>query len=88
MHPSHQSYPAALLQDRYGGGYSGSAWLALACADDDIDGMPRILWAMSEGPGGDDLEAAGFWQEPPPWIAVGATPDQALAHLIGKATSD
>ena len=87
MLPSHHQHPIALLQDRYGGVYRGGAWLALACADEDNDGTPRILWAMSDGPGGDDLKAAGVWQDAPIWIASGQTPDEAIAHLTGKATS-
>jgi hypothetical protein len=34
--------------------------------------------------GDDDIEAADFWSSPPSWIAVGPTPDQAVANLIAK----
>ena len=77
-------FPVAIVEDRYGGGYSGGRWLAVACADALHPGMTRIdfvLGRFSDGPGGDDGAAMGFWFDPPDWIAVGDTPQEALDHL-------
>jgi hypothetical protein len=78
-------YPMVALQDRYGGVYSGGAWLAIGNAEDDIDGVTRAAWVLEFGPSAGDLEAAGFWVDAPNWIAVGNSPDDAIANLIQKA---
>lgn len=77
-------YPVAVVQDRYQGTYSNGEWLAICRAGRNEDGMSRISWLLEFGPSGDDIEAADFWASPPPWIAVGPTPDQAVANLIAK----
>ncbi len=77
-------YPVVVLQDRYGGTYSGGAWLAIANADEAVgdEGAARIVWAMGEeGPSGCDLTAGSFWSEPPRWIQARATPDAAVGAL-------
>jgi hypothetical protein len=86
MHPPPQTYPVILIQDRYNGVYSGGAWLAIGAADENVDGVARVAWIMDgNGPAASDLDAALFWGEPASWIAVGDTPDEALANLIAKA---
>ena len=82
--PSH--YPVVVVQDRYGGVYSGGAWLAIGSAPDDLDGMPRLEWVLQIGPQAGDVEAASFWAEPPNWIAVGEDPNEAVAKLQRFAT--
>nr|WP_299911297.1 hypothetical protein [Sphingomonas bacterium] len=77
-------YPVAVIQDRYRGTYSNGEWLAICHAGEDEDGTSRIGWLLKLGPGDDDIEAADFWSSPPSWIAVGPTPDQAVANLIAK----
>jgi hypothetical protein len=76
-------YPVAVIQDRYSGSYSGGAWLAIARCDETIGrlGPSRIVFCLTEGPHGGDGDAMAFWSEPAPWIAVGNTPDEALAAL-------
>ena len=79
------SYPVAIIQDRYSGAYSGGLWLAVAGADALTGhGQMRALYVLTDGPHGDDCDAMMFWQEPPEWIAVGATPDDALQALRAK----
>ena len=34
-----------------------------------------------DGPLGSDVDASMFWVDPPSWIAVGSTPDEALEKL-------
>jgi hypothetical protein len=80
-------YPVAVIQDRYQGTYSNGEWLAICRAGMDEDGISRISWLSTFGPGADDVEAADFWSSPPSWIAVGATPNQAVANLIAKTAS-
>ena len=77
-------YPVAVIQDRYQGTYSNGEWLAICHAGGNEDGVSRISWLLEFGPGAGDIEAADFWPSPPSWIAVGPTPDQAVANLIAK----
>jgi hypothetical protein len=77
-------YPIAVVQDRYGGTYSGGEWLAISKADKLENGAFRIIRALEFGPHGDDGNAMDFWHEPPDWIAVGNTPDEAVANLRNK----
>lgn len=69
-------YPIAVIEDRYGGTYSGGAWLAVANADENL---PGIL--SGDGPHGGDGEAMVFWSAPPWWIAAGSDPNAAVAAL-------
>jgi len=59
-------------------------WLAICRAGENEDGISRIGWLLEFGPGGDDIEASDFWSSPPSRIAVGSTPDQAVANLIAR----
>lgn len=74
-------WPVAVIEDRYGGVYSGGAWLAIAEATIHLGLQTRVGWCLDDGPHGDDGDAMEFWAEPPPWIAVGATPDEARNAL-------
>ncbi len=77
-------HPVAILEDRYAGAYSRGEWIAIASADATFHGATRVGWVLTEGPSGNDLEAAGFWCNQPNWIAVGATPDDALNALHAR----
>jgi hypothetical protein len=72
-------YPVAIYEDRYGGCYSKGKWLAVAEAD------IHNLLNMQGGPYGNDTDCADFWGNPPQWIAVGATPEEALNKAIDAA---
>lgn len=79
-----ETYPIAIVQDRYTGVCSGGRWLAIASATDLLgDGMTRVDFCLGsdDGPSGSDLDAGLFWIDPPSWIAVGSSPDEALAKL-------
>lgn len=86
-------WPVAIIEDRYSGAYSGGRWIAIAHADcldgpttsDDI-ALTRINFIVGEeggmpGPFDGDSDAMLFWTDPPDWVAVGDTPDQALMNL-------
>lgn len=78
-------YPIAIIQDRYNGAYSGGQWLAIANASNWFrDTLTRVSWCLYDGPHGGDTDAMMFWSEPPEWIAVGMTPDAAIANLEAK----
>jgi hypothetical protein len=84
-----ETYPIAIVQDRYTGVYSGGLWLAIACATDIVDGgQTRVdfCFTSDDGPYGSDMEAGSFWVAPPSWIAVGSTPEEALANLRNSQT--
>lgn len=85
--PSNELYPVVIVQDRYGGVYSGGYWIAIANAQAPQGRSSRVDFVRNSGPGGSDLDAAGFWTRSPDWLAVGDTPDEALAHLISGANS-
>ena len=81
-------WPVAIIEDRYGGAYSAGKWIAIAQADTAVFDTPygedyetRAEYLLSEGPHGGDPDAAEFWLAAPDWIAVGDTPDEALANL-------
>ncbi len=78
------TYPVVVMEDRYSGVHSGGRWLAIACATDTVDdGKTRVDFCLATdgGPSGCDVEASLFWTDPPSWIAVGGTPDEAIANL-------
>jgi hypothetical protein len=81
-------YPVLVCEDRYCGTYSGGAWWAVAEADRPFEGRSRIVWLWEHGPGSDDVTASVFWSEHPAWIAVGATPDQAIQRLLAQPGND
>lgn len=82
-----QTYPIMLVQDRYRGTYSGGDWIAIAEADKPCGlvqdaATSRCGYLVSHsGAIGDDVSAMAFWADPPDWIAVGATPEDAIANL-------
>ncbi len=87
-----ETYPVAILQDRYGGVYSGGEWIAIACADlnegEKIEGVQysrygRVFYSAMGG----DSTAFRFWNEYKgrDWIAMGSSPQEALDRLRGDA---
>lgn len=79
-------YPIAVFEDRYGGIYSQGRWLAVSQADTPLGRINRAGWLLDNGPFGGDVEAMEFWEVPPAWIAVGGTPEQAIARLLESPT--
>lgn len=77
-------YPVAIVQDRYGGVYSGGQWLAIAEADKVYSKLPRTQFVMTNGPSADDVMCLQFWSNKPDWIAVGNTPDEAYNSLVQR----
>ncbi len=69
-------WPIAIIEDRYHGTYSGGKWIAIANWRKD----DRLNFVEDEGNGG-DTDASDFWYNPPSWVAVGNTPQEALAEL-------
>ncbi len=82
---SYRRYPIAIIQDRYGGTYSGGLWLAVASCTDMDNGSYLIVRMIEDVPHGSDTETMIFWQSPPDWIAVGNTPNEALAALKARS---
>jgi hypothetical protein len=86
-------HPIAIVEDRYGGVYSRGRWLAVAEFDArDVagDGARTRLDYVMEHAHGDDVTARLFWDDDAPalpWLAVGDTPDQALANLEARSRS-
>jgi predicted RNase H-like HicB family nuclease len=77
-----KQWPVAIIEDRYGGVYSGGSWLAISEATYRLGRhLTRVTWCLEDGPHGDDGDAMEFWSDPPEWIAVGNSPDAALAKL-------
>ena len=76
-------YPVAILEDRYNGVYSGGQWLAISKATDKHNGSKktRLEFISSDGPSADDATCMKFWESAPEWIAVGATPNNAVENL-------
>jgi hypothetical protein len=74
-------YPVRIYQDRYGGSYSGGAWAAV-----DMKHKTMETSAIEEGILGGDTEVREFWFSvaDAKWIAVGRTPNEALAALEAK----
>jgi len=84
-----RAWPIVIVQDRYGGTYSGGGWLAIAKADEvepHAYGMSRIACCLNAGPHGSDTAAMAFWLFPPDWIAAGRSPDEAAVALLAKLT--
>ncbi|WP_394829344.1 hypothetical protein [Pendulispora albinea] len=63
-------WPTVITCDRYGGVYSGAAWIAFP------------LECIPEAAEGDDNDCAEFWQNYDEPVGKGATPDEALSSLI------
>ena len=81
-------YPIAIIQDRYGGIYSGGRWLAIANSNLPVGNMSRVDFVLCDdgvGPSGCDDEAMEYWKAPDDWIAAGGTPDEAMKNLLTRA---
>lgn len=89
LHDPDDRWRIVILQDRYGGCYSGAEWFAIQCAQATDHFVPRLQIVTQEievvGPHSDDCSTREFWFDPPPWIAVGGSPDEALAALLDTA---
>lgn len=84
-----RSVPIAIFEDRYRGAYSGGKWVAIAgfCSDGPARELLALLAADdqdSPSPWAQDVPTMRFWQEPPAFVAVGDTPDEALKALNEK----
>lgn len=84
------THPIVVLEDRYGGTYSGGRWLAIAAADAFENGLTRAAFCVEDtpGPSGQDGDARDFWSEPPWWIAPGDTADAAIDNLRKRVLSE
>jgi len=81
-------WPIAILEDRYGGTYSGGAWLGIAEADEPLSeggSVSRLDYVQVGGPFGGDGDAMAFWMEPPNWIVSAGSPNECLAKLRERA---
>ncbi|WP_186163579.1 hypothetical protein [Burkholderia gladioli] len=82
--------PIALVEDRYCGSYSGGNWIAIAVHFEEyLPGFDRLQFVLrhDDGPFSDDPDARDFWGSTAPalnWIAVGASPDEAIANLRAR----
>lgn len=76
-------FPILVYQDRYEGNYSGGKWIAIANAmhvcEEDRD-TSRFGYVHEQAWGGDP-DALNFWLNPPKWVAVGDTAQEALDKL-------
>lgn len=63
-----------LIQDRYGGIYSGGTWLGVIDADLRHGNISRGAFVVDAGPSDGDQEAEAFWEAPPDWIVAGQSP--------------
>lgn len=74
-------YPVVITETRYGGTYEGlgARWVAFT--------GPQGHYEYDLGDwDGSDMECAEWWWQyhEMPWVATGATPDEALAALYDK----
>ncbi len=84
------TYPVAILEDRYSGSWSGGKWIAVACADnyapgESLDALrtrsrEEFVWGGSHD---ETVRTMSFWEEARgiTWIAVGDTPDEGVDAL-------
>jgi len=74
-------WPIRIYQDRYGGSYSGGGWVAVH-----MDNKTMEISDIENGILGGDVEVREFWitVADANWIAVGQTPNDALAALQAK----
>ncbi|MDN7494836.1 hypothetical protein QZM89_06540 [Burkholderia gladioli] len=85
--------PIALVEDRYSGSYSGGNWIAIAVHFEEyLPGFDRLQFVLhhDDGPFSDDPDAREFWGDTAPalnWIAVGASPGEAIANLRARYPS-
>lgn len=69
-------YPIQILQDRYGGTYSGGKWVAVSNANWNLEEVDNSI-------NGDDVMARNYGDtiKDKKYVAVGDTPDEALKNL-------
>ena len=67
-------YPSTVLQDRYGGTYSGGDWLAFPLEPGEID--EDVL--------GDDVSCMCFWERYKEPVGKGNSPSEAFMSLVVK----
>ena len=81
MTPDLRAWPILLLEDRYMGTYSGGKWIAIANGDQD----GRFAMVL-RGAHDSDPDCVDFWADHWDlwWLAVGATPNEAMGNLIKK----
>ncbi len=87
-----RSYPVVIIEDRYSGTYSGGKWIAIAGFDTDgpASELLAALAADDEdlpSPWAQDIPTQEFWDNPPGYVAVGSTPDEALKALNNKEST-
>ena len=79
-----KTWPCHIIEDRYGGTYSGGAWVAVSPA------IGSRLLDVEQVIDGDDFAASNFpnmideWADEGTFVAVGDTPGEALAALAVK----
>ena len=81
------AHPVCIVADRYGGTYSGGAWVAIASTGGDSRRAMELVTLDDRekpSPWASDIPARTFWNDPPLWIASGETPEAALAALKDK----
>ena len=83
-----EQWAVAIIEDRYGGAYSGGRWIAIAQADTAVfnassgeDYETRAEYLLSEGPHGGDPDAmlTGILEKSPWFTELGVT-------VVGKKT--
>lgn len=67
-------YPITIIQDRYGGVYSGGQWTAWNL-------YPGVIPFQESS---NDVICGTFWQVTNMIVGIGNTPDEALKDLIKK----
>jgi hypothetical protein len=77
--------PISIMPDRYSGTYCGGLFWATTRADLLVSGRMRLARLLEDeiGPFGSNISAPRFWASAPEWIAVGNSPDEAVAALLG-----
>ena len=77
--------PICVMPDRYSGAYCGGLFWATTRADLLVSGRMRLAGLLQDeiGPSGSNISAPWFWSSAPEWIAVGNSPDEAVAALLG-----
>ena len=66
-------YPVTIIHDRYGGTYSGGAFVALPNHYHEIP---------INGPDGSDPDCAAFWRDYKGYCGIGYTPYEAFNKLV------
>lgn len=79
-------FPIAVIENRYGSHIGGGDFIAIGKATELYRISMRISWVMLDGSGpyGEEIDAVAFWNNPPRWIAAGATPEAAIRALQNK----